>query len=281
MKLAGMVTVYHPDNDVIDHIKTYLPELDVLYVLDNTEIPDKNFEIKIKALDNVQYIAFNQNTGISFALNYALKEASLQKYLFLLTMDQDSYFYEGMMRQYKKDIEEYEKSYPNYIGVYAVHYTGCPEIHCLDEEIHQLKYAITSGSIISIPIAMNIGGFDNELFIDEVDNDFCIRIRKNGNKIIEFPHVLMKHSLGNVTTYSIASRNFTTTNHNEIRRYYIARNKVHLLLKYPEIRKKYIIDIVKLIMKILLAESNKINKLRYILRGVLDGCLNKMGKYNN
>ena len=40
MKLAGVVTLYHPDDEVLGNMKSYMSALDVLYVMDNTETPD-------------------------------------------------------------------------------------------------------------------------------------------------------------------------------------------------------------------------------------------------
>jgi len=36
VRIAGVVTLYHPPPSVIGNIGTYLPEVDVLYVFDNS-----------------------------------------------------------------------------------------------------------------------------------------------------------------------------------------------------------------------------------------------------
>ena len=36
MKLAGVVVVYNPPNEVINNMKSYLDELDILFVIDNS-----------------------------------------------------------------------------------------------------------------------------------------------------------------------------------------------------------------------------------------------------
>ena len=43
-----------------------------------------------------------------------------------------------------------------------------------------------------------IGAFDESLFIDRVDTDFCLRARRKGMVIIQSPAVLF-HSLGRIT----------------------------------------------------------------------------------
>ena len=95
MKLAGIITLYHPDKNVLSNIETFLNQLDILYVLDNTENPDVLTREMFSEIGKVEYKAFGGNMGIAYAMNYALK--AVKGYDFLLTMDQDSYFLPGMM----------------------------------------------------------------------------------------------------------------------------------------------------------------------------------------
>ena len=72
MNIAGVVILYNPDENVINNIKSYLEELDCLYVFDNTETANEILVEKIKCLPRVRYISFCENKGISFALNTVL-----------------------------------------------------------------------------------------------------------------------------------------------------------------------------------------------------------------
>lgn len=44
-----------------------------------------------------------------------------------------------------------------------------------------------------------IKGFNNELFIDTVDTDFCYRLLLNGYRIIQLKNIYLDHQLGNIT----------------------------------------------------------------------------------
>lgn len=274
MKLAGVVTLYHPTEDVYSNIESYLDQLDILYVIDNTENPSPKVKDYFSKNNKIEYIAFRDNKGIAYAMNYALQKAS--NFDFLLTMDQDSHFIPGMMKKYKNSIERIENEKSHQVGMYAVNFD-----QRVDPVISRYKYvdvAITSGSIIPIKLAVDIGGFDENLFIDEVDNEFCYRLRQKGYKIMEFPYIVLKHSLGNQTFHKILGMNYNTFNHNALRKYYRSRNRVYVLKKYPNVRFFYIKNIIKDIIKVILAESDKKNKLYYIFEGCMDGVLNNMGK---
>lgn len=275
MKLAGIITLYHPDKNVLSNIETFLNQLDILYVLDNTENPDVLTREMFSEIGKVEYKAFGGNMGIAYAMNYALK--AVKGYDFLLTMDQDSYFLPGMMAKYKQKVEEQEKINPQKAGVYSVNFD--PRVDAVVPGCKKIDVAITSGSMIPVDIATKIGGFDENLFIDEVDNEFCYRVKKNGYDILEFPSIILKHSLGHQTFHQILGFHYNTFNHNALRKYYMTRNRIYVLRKYPEIRCWYIKKIIKDVIKVVLAENDKKHKINYIIKGMKDGIINHMGKF--
>lgn len=275
MKLAGIITLYHPDKNVLSNIETFLNQLDILYVLDNTENPDVSTREMFSEIGKVEYKAFGGNMGIAYAMNYALK--AVKGYDFLLTMDQDSYFLPGMMAKYKQKVEEQEKINPQKAGVYSVNFD--PRVDAVVPGCKKIDVAITSGSMIPVDIATKIGGFDENLFIDEVDNEFCYRVKKNGYDILEFPSIILKHSLGHQTFHQILGFHYNTFNHNALRKYYMTRNRIYVLRKYPEIRCWYIKKIIKDVIKVVLVENDKKHKINYIIKGMKDGIINHMGKF--
>lgn len=272
MKLAGVVTLYHPDEGVLENIRSYLSELDLLYVLDNTEEPEEKWAAAFSSMERVRYVPFHENKGISYALNYALEEA--KDFDFLLTMDQDSRFPAGAMKKYKEEFFRYDAAYPRRAAMYTVDYDEKET----DTAPKDIAVGITSGSILPVAIARALGGFDEALFIDEVDSEYCYRAEDRGYHIVEFPGIPLHHSIGARTYHSILGFRYNTFNHAPIRRYYIARNHVYVARKYPRVRRRYAVEMAKIIVKVILAEKDKWDKLKHIFGGVRDGLLGRMGK---
>lgn len=272
MNIAGVVILYNPEDDVINNIESYLEELDCLFVFDNTEFPNEKIVEKIKLLPRVQYISFCDNMGIAFALNTVLKAAS--SYHFLLTMDQDSRFCPGMMTNYKKLIEENYRDNTS-IAMFSVYQEG---MKLESNEIQYVERAINSGSIVDISIASRLGGFDEKLFIDEVDNEFCYRAQLHGYKILCFPQIKMLHHLGDPISGSLFGVKFKGFNHNKLRKYYIARNKVYVIRKYPRVTGYCCKELMKIFIKLLLVEPEKVNRFLYMCKGIKDALAGKMGK---
>lgn len=279
IKFAGVVILYHPGEDVLDNIDSYIRELDRLYILDNTEKPNDKFKEQIDkrwAHLSYKYIAFNENKGISFGLNYALQQ--LYEFDFLLTMDQDSKFLPNMMGQYKKNISKINR---NDIAMYAVNLDMryISPLKQIGSETKIVETAITSGSILNIKIANKLGGFDENLFIDEVDLDFCHNANMHGYKIIQFMNVLLHHKIGNPELHQFIWKKVIVYNHSAIRKYYIIRNRIYMMKKYPFLKKKYFIPFIKILAYTVLYEKKRIKKIHYIFMGGRDAFKCHMGSF--
>lgn len=273
--LAGTIILYNPENEVMDNILSYLGELDCLYVIDNTEKPDQELVTKIKQLPRIQYIAFGENKGVSYALNTALHLA--KDFKFLLTMDQDSKFYDGMIKLYKHQIEEYYSKHQDTVAMYSVHYDGLPENNT-ENDTKIVERAITSGSIVNIDIANKIGGFDENLFIDKVDDEFCYRAQLNGYKILQLDKIKLHHHIGNPISIRIFGKKFAALNHGKVRKYYICRNNIYIMKKYPKVRMYCAIDLLKVFAKMIWVEPDKWTRTLFILKGIKDGLQGRMGR---
>lgn len=279
VKLAGVVILYHPDTDVWHNIQSYISSVEKLYVLDNTEQPDSSVVNQLKEDPKIQYIAFYENRGIAYALNYALTKAQSDGYTFLLTMDQDSSFIKATMDVYLRIIKKNQSDFIfKDVIMYAVTYTGLREAECWSGFKYVLT-AITSGSVLNIDLAKKIGAFDENLFIDEVDDEFCYRSNKFGYKILLCCDIKLTHHLGNPKRYNFFGYKFTVLNHGPIRKYYIVRNRLYVSAQYPEIKRYYILSIFKMFIKVMLFENNKLMKIKYMFKGIKDYKMKNLGKY--
>jgi rhamnosyltransferase len=104
MKLAGTVILFYPPENVFAHIATYIHEIDVLYIFNNT--PHETIRIPDEIKDKCRYLHTGENEGIAKKLNEAMKLAETEGFDYLLTMDQDSFFGDGDLEKYKRIISE-------------------------------------------------------------------------------------------------------------------------------------------------------------------------------
>lgn len=277
MKLAGTVILFDPPENVFSNIATYINDLDILYIFDNSSIyrnciPEKYSE---KAI----YIHTGENEGIPKCLNKALnltKDAGID---YLLTMDQDSSFNEGDISQYLNLLSR--EAHPETISMYGIRYYPLKKS---EKEVPLYNdLLITSGSIIYVDTAIKIGGFDENLFIDGVDTEFCLKSFEKGFQTVFYNQICLKHLLGEETkVLTPLLQNKVRKFHNPTRLYYIVRNHLYLRNKYPELRSylknKIIINEIK---NCILYAGNTMKYISAILMAIRHNKKRIFGKLNH
>lgn len=281
LKIAGVVVLYNPDKDVIHNINSYLNDLLYLVAVDNSDDPDQEIIELIKKMNKVHYVSNSGNMGIAAALNTGAYMALNRACDFLLTMDQDSTASPGMIQQM---IDYIEASGKNTIGIVSPFHNDNRKIKLSNSSTaSEVKTVMTSGNLLNLEAFRASGPFLEKLFIDYVDIEYCLRLRRKGFKIIRLNRVILKHQLGNTQRHRFLIFKGYTTNHNPIRRYYIVRNRLYVIWKYFYIDPGFCWSIVKGqikdIFKILFWEREKFKKIVMTFRGIRDFFKNTYGKY--
>ncbi|MDA2637647.1 glycosyltransferase [Bacillus cereus group sp. BfR-BA-01538] len=285
MIYSGIVVLYNPDTEnILGNIKTFYGQLDYLFLVDNSEKPNQSlisFCRKQKSECNIQYIFQNGNFGIAHALNQGIKLAKQYNSDWLLTMDQDSLFQGDSFKEYINYIEGFEDQKSD-VGLFTPYHKTKFDLVHKDVHFEYKEAVMTSGNFLKLSIIESVGVFREDYFIDNVDHEFCLRLRKNGYKIVQINTVHLIHELGNITPKDFFGQIVYPTNHNYIRRYYISRNRLRMVKDYIDFDKKYCFLELKAFIKetffIILFERNKISKLKSTLWGIWDFIFNNMGE---
>ncbi|HEY5368457.1 MAG TPA: hypothetical protein VIJ75_05630 [Hanamia sp.] len=281
MKIAATVILYHPGKIVIENILSYINSVERLYIVDNTEMPISEITDALKKIPNTIYLHDNENKGIAARLNQVSGLASKDNYDWLLTMDQDSSFPNDTLINYLKCTNEFEgKEKVSMFGISFDKSLDDPNI-CNSIKVNHL---ITSGSLLNLKLLPAIGGFDEKLFIDEVDFEYCLRSVATGFYIIQFPNIFLVHNLGQTSFH----RSFKTTKltsrvlHSSIRLYYMTRNFLYVQSKYKEtfsdeikLRRKILFNRIKNNM---LYNKERFKVINFMLKGFRDYKRDRMGK---
>ena len=292
IKLAACVVLYNPDDTIFENILTYGNYVDKLIVVDNSL---KKNNLLIDRLNEVFeskliYINNNDNLGIATALNQACDKAIELQFKWILTMDQDSSFIN--FDHYKKCLEKVQNV--NNVALLAANtdkegYSNFDINECSCNYREDKFSVITSANIVNLEYFEEIGRFNDKLFIDMVDYDYCLRINIKKFKILYFPDVFVEHKLGEVhlRTNIFTRKKKYKTEHNAQRAYYISRNSLYLSKNYGKYFPKefgmlHILNIVFIhdVTKILLYEIDKWNKLKAKFIGLYHFLINRYGKYN-
>jgi len=230
--IAGVVVIYNPEDrqEVEKNILSYLPHLGRLFMVDNSNQPAMDTMIfEDKGYTNIHYITNNANRGIAAALNQGAKAASDEQYQWLLTMDQDSFFQEPDITHYMEQVRSVLCNDTS-VGIISPNHSRQINVPAFKEDVH----AVTSGCIIQLNAWRQTGGFDERLFIDEVDADYNFKNSMAGYRMVQCSQVMLQHKLGEKKRTGLFNLFFVKerTIHNPLRIYYMVRN-------YKYIRKRY------------------------------------------
>lgn len=275
-KISGVVVLYNPKEEVITNIGTYIKKLEKLYVVDNSET-SKKLIIKeiLKNYSNIEYINLKGNMGIAKALNIGIENFLNSDSDFILTMDQDSYFSEDNLEKLLKKIESEKESKDS---IFSPRHK-ISDTRFIIKKDKFVKKVITSGNILTKELIKKVGKFNEDFFIDEVDHEYCFRARQKGCRIKVYGGIYLNHSLGERDKNNRLPKFLVPTHHNAIRRYYITRNKFFMIGKYPELKIRYILTFFNDLVKVLLYEKDKLNKIKMMKKGYKDYKNNVKGKY--
>lgn len=283
MKIAAVVTLYHPVEETLVNINSYYNYVDKIFVYDNTE-KETALRNSLCLLPKIDYFHDGHNEGIAKRLNAAATMAINEGYDWLLMMDQDSAFSADMIENYLKCFKNYLSK--NDIALFGINYeqhihfdnTSCEAV--FSEEL------ITSGTLLNLSLFTEIGLFDENLFIDAVDNEYTIRTLLAGYKIIQFPNIQLNHQIGTLLKRASIKTLFLVKKdkkvHSPLRCYYIYRNNLYLQHKYKNTRvallKKLDVIASSEIMRALYYGRNLGQLIYYIFKAKKDFKDNRMGK---
>jgi rhamnosyltransferase len=283
MKIAAAVILYQPKDVFLLNIKSYYSQVEKVYIFDNSE-KEPAIKRELHQLSKVEYYNDGINKGLSKRLNEACYLAGKDGFDWLLTMDQDSDFADKSFTFYLDCFSKFEhKQNAAMFGTYNYRAVIASSEKCDAKEANDI---MTSGTLINLSLFKKIGNFDEALFIDCVDHDYCIRAISAGYSIIRFNNIYLSHQLGKEVYRSSIKTLFLVKKkkeiHSPLRCYYMYRNILYLTKKFekeniPQVKqiKK---DVIARIKKAFLYGRNSAEIICFLKRARRDYKNNQMGK---
>lgn len=291
--VAAVVITYNVEKNFKDRINKLKGKVDEIIVVDNGSKPETVSMLK-ELEKKITIIYLEKNKGIAYALNKGINYSIEKGYDWVLTLDHDSIVTDDMIENMLKCYENFDKELKEKVAMLVpVHveekeYQNSNVISNEEEfskPYREVLTEITSGALTKADIYKNIGLYDEKLFIDLVDHDYCLSLNKKGLKVIQVNSAVLIHNLGESVKKNVLGLKIIPTNHSPLRRYYMSRNRHYIWDKYKEDFPAWVLtDKRRFItenLKIILFEDRKIEKFKYIKKGIKDYKNNIFGKFKN
>ena len=272
---AAVVVWYYPTDQQIAYVNEYASALKCVYIVDNSDTDNSELA---KGISHAVYIPNLRNRGIAYALNAGYKRAIDDGAEWIISFDQDSHITASMLQEFMQLCEACP--IPD-VAVFApfTHYSNNLPDQRIPYEIRDS--VITSGALMHADTYRATGDFREEFFIDLVDDEYCLRIKRMHKEIVIVNPIVLEHHLGNgfVTTPILHHR---FIEHNAIRHYYIVRNTLVLIHDFPERKAYYSKQLRKRIKRLCLYDMNhKWAKIKMCLWAYYDYRHHRMNQFNH
>jgi rhamnosyltransferase len=297
--IGAVIVTYYPDDQLITNLKNIKKQIPTIIIVDN----GSNLEVcerleSYKKECNFTLIKNKKNYGIAEALNIGCDLLYSWGYEYAILLDQDSIISDNLIDALINVFKMVEKA-----AIVGPLILPINEINCKDNikskfvfrtskflfqkkfiyenEQSEVAFNITSGSLIKLSIWNEIGKFWSGLFIDGVDDEYCLRLNDYGYTTIITGKTQLYQQYGNQKSIKKFGVTWNPTFHPPYRLYYLIRNKILIIKRHYKKNFFYIlfqiVSITKRVITIMLMEDNASKKLYAMLLGLKDGIKNVEG----
>ena len=291
-KITAVVVTYYPDYKALNSlIEAVVSQVDRVVIVDNATA-DLRID-HFPTFQSVEWLVNRSNLGVAAAYNQGISVAQRNDASHIVLFDQDSCPSTNMIevllqtwRQAKNEGLKVAALGPNYRdtkGVYQAPFVkmkgiGLTRVACNSGESVEVDHLISSGCLIDLEALHDIGTFEEQLFIDYVDTEWCLRARKKNYLLLGVGDADMQHSLGDKYLRFLHKR---IPAHSPLRHYYLLRNGAWLTSQTWVGWRWRIIDfkrLVKIFIVFSLFSESRWEHCKMMVLGLLHFGKGKMGK---
>ena len=296
-KVSSITVAFNPNPErLAEHVRALQGEVDDIVVVDNGS------ERSVAGLlhpgsTSLRVLTLPGNGGVARGFNVGVAAARERGAEFVLLLDDDSLPTPGMVAELVATCRE--RSVPGAPQVAAVGprvqdardpqdypfirfgWTHNRHVRCgtTPGEIVACDFLISSGSLVPMEAFIAVGNFDEDLFIDSVDLEWCCRARARGLALYGVCAARLDHRLGDRRQTVLNA--FELVVHSPERVYYMTRNRFLLYRRSYMPLKWKLKDMLRWLAKLfatLLLIAPRFEYARMTLRAIRDALAGRSGK---
>ena len=295
--VVGVVVTYFPDADFAARLAAIARETSQVIVVDNSANDSARAAVRAACAPHGARLVENaENRGLGAALNQAV--AMLEPGVdWIVAFDQDSTpepgFTDALWRLAAapggrvaivganwRDEARPDKRAPQLRRHPVVPF--CFERVTSTQDLRGITCVITSGSLFHVPTLRQLGGFNEELFLDLVDSELCLRTRAAGYDVAVAAGALMCHRRGAKRAVRCCGREWWPAFMPPSRLHYVFRNRILVARRhgwrFPHWVMFELVFAAKILTEILLFEDRKFRKFAACWIGTWHGLMGRAGQ---
>ncbi|SEP64209.1 rhamnosyltransferase [Lentzea xinjiangensis] len=276
--ITAVVTAYHPDERLSAVIDAALVTCADVVVVDNTPTAESSSTEGLSD-PRVRVLRSGRNGGLAGALNDAVRALRPETEA-VLVLDQDSALPEGVVAALAAHLADPSIGVVAPTPVDAADGSTYERFSPRGTGLVDQDTVITSGMLVRRTVLEAAGPFRDEFFVDWVDNDFCLRLRRDGVRIVQDLATRLPHSIGDRREHRIAGLTVKVLRYSPWRHYWITRNGLVMirenLVRHPRWSLMAVLYIGRQAVTTALFEPSRGDNVKAILSGVRDALRNRV-----
>lgn len=273
-RVAAVLTAYAPDERLRAVVESAVLQCSRVVVVDNSPPGAVTASDLVGAVPDVEILVSPGNVGLAAALNRGIAHSGDSE--FVLLLDQDSVLENPMVAQLAAHLDadgSRAAAAPAPWDAEAGRYLD-PRTRAR-ETLAEMSAVITSGMLMRRSAFAATVGMREDFFVDCVDQELCLQLRRAGWSIVQDKSLLLPHSLGETQWHGPRFARIRATHHPRWRLYWVARNGVMLSREYFRFDPRWAITNIAILgywmITVLLFEPPRLRRFSTMLRGIADG----------
>ncbi len=229
-KICIVIVTYDPDAEHLKAVTDCVKGAGCIPVISDNSPAEQSV---LNGLEDCKVIRHGENKGIAYAQNRGIEYALAQGADIIGFFDQDSIVDSSLITALAGALEEggiriaapvsIDAKTGEELPSHRIGKNGRPVDVFAENSTERtlVDIAISSGTFVKKDVFEEVGLFDESLFIDFVDIEWCLRCRKAGIPIAVISSARMPHTIGEDTRKAGL---ITITAHSPYRTYYKVRN---------------------------------------------------------
>jgi GT2 family glycosyltransferase len=298
ISVASVTVAYNGAQLLARHLESLQRQtrnIDEIVVVNNAST-DSTLTLLAARYPEITILNLSQNSGVGGGLAAGLSYAAItKKYDWVWLFDQDSVPSENGLERLLAglqhlDITQASTAILAPVNIHPGTSMPCPGLLWVGGRLRQsaesnqrvtfVDSVITSGSLIRREAVEAVGLPRSDFFMDFVDHEHCLRLRRHGFRIAVVGDSLLHHVNGDPSKFKILGRTKYWTDHVPWREYYMTRNEIFTMWQYFPKWWSKVFTLYRLARKaldVLLFGNRKLACFRMMYRGFLDGRAGRLG----
>lgn len=273
-RTVAVVTAYVPGDELAAAVDSAVLQCSRVVIVDNTPEGKRSAADILGTRTDVSVLRNPQNLGLAAALARGVDASGESPFIFFL--DQDSVLPPTLVASLARLLDDDPRR-----AVAAPAPWDASSRRYLDPrtaarpDVAEMSVVITSAMLLRRVAYAQTQGMRDDFFVDCVDQDLCLQLRRAGWSIVQDKRLLLPHSLGESRWHGIGAFRLRATHHPQWRLYWVSRNGTMLSREYFRFDPRWsLVNLAILaywVVTVALFEPPRWRGVRTMLHGVADG----------